>query len=254
MNITLAPTALGHDAAYHYLTTYRINDAIAIDAGSLGFVGSPAEQARVRHVFLSHSHMDHIASLPIFLENVFDQGGPPVTIHGSPQVLESLQRDVFNNRLWPDFIAISQKGESLLRLSPLVAGQTVACAGLNITPVPVHHAVPGLGFIVEDTNAAVVLPGDTGPTDEIWERANRLPNLKAVFLEATFPNDQARLADVAGHLTPALFAGETRKLKKLAAFIAVHIKARFQAQVIAELKALGVPRLEIVKPGTEYVY
>lgn len=256
MNITLAPTALGHDpqAPYHYLTTFRINDAVAIDAGSLGLGGSPAEQARVRHVFLSHSHMDHVASLPIFLENVFDQGGPPVNIHGSPEVLDSLQRDVFNDRLWPDFIGMSRRGEALVRLHTLIAGQAVPCSGLSITPVAVHHSVPTFGFIVEDAAAAVVFPGDTGPTDEIWERANRLAKLKAVFLEATFPNEQARLATIAGHLTPKLFAGEASKLKQPARFIAVHIKARFQQQVIAELTALGLPALEIARPGALYAF
>jgi len=254
VNITLAPTGLGHDAQtlYHYLTTYLINDDVAIDAGSLGFAGSPAEQTRVRHVFLSHSHIDHVASLPIFLENVFDQGAAPVTVYGSAEVLDSLQRDVFNDRLWPDFIGMSRKGESLLRLHPLVAGQAVSCGGLSITPVPVHHSVPTFGFIVEDAAAAVVMPGDTGPTEEIWHRANRLANLKAIFLEATFPDEQARLADIAGHLTPKLFAGEVRKVNRPARFIAVHIKARFQAQVIAELQALALTGFETVRPGSVY--
>jgi ribonuclease BN (tRNA processing enzyme) len=263
VNVTLAPSAIAPDgntafgigsaATERYLSTYIINDAVAVDAGCLGLWGSPDRQARIQHVFLSHTHIDHIASLPIFLENIFDADGPgPVTIHASAAVLEVLQKDLFNDRLWPDFIALSRRGPALLKLSAFTPGKPIAVEGLRITPVPVNHIVPTCGFILEDERAAVVITSDTGPTEEIWERANAQPRLKAVFLEATFPNDLADLAAAARHLTPAAFAVEARKLKKPVRLIAVHIKARYHARIVQELEALELPGLEIARYGIGY--
>ena len=163
VNITLAPPAIAarSQAQFHFLTTYLINDTIAIDAGSLGFLGDLRVQQRVRHILLSHTHLDHIASLPIFLENV--AGAAPVTIHATEPVIECLQKDMFNGRLWPDFIALSRKGTPFLKLHPIHPGRAFELDGLKITPVAVNHVVPTCGFILEDA-AAVVIAGDTGPT------------------------------------------------------------------------------------------
>ncbi len=253
MNITLAPPAIVSAAQPppHFLTSYLINDSLAIDAGSIGFLGDLDRQQRIKHVLLSHTHLDHLASLPIFLENVADSGAEPVTIYATAPVLDCLQRDLFNDRLWPDFIAISQEGPRLLRLQAIHPGQTFELEGLRITPVAVNHVVPTCGFILED-HAAVVIAGDTGPTEELWDRANAQANLTAVFLEVTFPNSLNALANTAKHLTPALFAQEIRKIKKAVTLIAVHLKARFLADVMRQLQELALPRLEI--PQYDRIY
>src|SRR5439155_26485019 len=125
------------------------------------------------------------ASLPVFLENVYRPGVPCVTVYGNEAVLDSLRRDFFNDRVWPDFIRLSELGPPFLRLQQVRPGQTLEAGGLRVTAVAVNHTVPTLGYLFEDRAAAVAIPSDTGPTEEIWERANGLPNLKAVFLEAS---------------------------------------------------------------------
>jgi ribonuclease BN (tRNA processing enzyme) len=255
VKITLAPSAViaGEDGPPHFLTSFLVNESLAIDAGSLGLV-SLTEQAKVRHVLLSHSHIDHLASLPLFVENTFDSDKPPVTIYGNEHVLSCLQTDIFNDRLWPDFVSMSRNGSSFLKLQSLTPGKAMELEDLQITPVAVDHLVPTCGFIVDDGSAAVVIAGDTGPTEEIWQRANSLPNLRAVFLEATFPSDMSELADVAKHLTPDLFAREVSKVKAGVQVIAVHIKARHYPRIVEELKALKLPNLEIGRTGKTYQF
>ena len=253
VKIQLLPSCFGEDAPYQYLTTYLVNETVALDAGSLGLFASPAAQARVRHVVLTHAHADHVASLPIFLENVYDGSGDCPTVYALPPVLEALQEDVFNGRTWPDFVALSRREAPFLRLEALEPGRPVALGGLRVTPVPVHHVVPTAGLIVEDDGGAAVFPSDTAPTDLIWDLANLRGDVRAVFLEATFPEALRGLADVSRHLTPSLFAREVAKLRAPARRYAVHIKPRFHAEVVKELRALGLPDLDIVVPGRAYL-
>jgi ribonuclease BN (tRNA processing enzyme) len=256
MKVRLLPSSVSAGASNEdqYLTSYLINDALAVDAGSIGLFGSPQEQARIRHVLLSHTHLDHVASLAVFLENVYQAGSQCVVVHGSEAVLDSLQRDVFNNRLWPDFIALSTGQPPFLKLATLHSGQPVELEGLRITPVAVDHSVPTMGFILEDGVAAVVIASDTGPTQALWDHANRTHNLKAVFLETSFPEEMTPLAEVAGHLTVALAAREVQKIKHPVTVLAVHLKAQFRDRVVQELQALGLPRVELARFDREYEF
>jgi ribonuclease BN (tRNA processing enzyme) len=161
---------------------------------------------------------------------------------------------LFNDRLWPDFVALSQGDKPFLRLSPFEAGQTVELDRLRITAVALDHVVPTVGYLLSDGQSSVAYVSDTGPTEEIWRRANALPDLRAVFLEATFPNEMAWLADVSKHLTPATFATEVRKLHRPVALFAIHLKARYQEQVAAQLQALGLPQLEVARFEVPYEF
>jgi ribonuclease BN (tRNA processing enzyme) len=256
VKILLVPSSVTASEQEHvqFLTSLLVNETLAIDAGCLGLHRTPREQARVRHVLISHSHIDHLASLPVFLENVFDGGGAPVTLHGTEAVLDCLRRDLFNDRLWADFVSLSRGETKLLQLALLEPGKTVSLEGLRITPVEVDHVVPTVGFVLEDDGAAVVISSDTAPTEALWEHANRTPNLKAVFLELTFPDALAGLARVSMHLTPATFAREVAKLARPVRVIAVHLKPRYRDEVVRELEALGLAGVEIGRSGRPYEF
>lgn len=252
MRIRLLPSALDSPSGHQFLTTFLVNDAIAIDAGSLGFFAPLARQRKIRHVFVSHSHIDHVASLPLFLENVYVLDDACPTIHASGPTLKTLQQDLFNDRIWPDFIGLSRVCPPFLRLEELREGEAVDIEGVRVTPVSVDHPVPTFGFFLEEGGAAIVIVTDTGPTRDIWDRAQSLAGLKGVFLDASFPDSMTELANISQHLTPSLFAEEMTKLRPGVRFLAVHIKPVFRAQVIEELGVLKRPEIEIATPGKEY--
>jgi cAMP phosphodiesterase len=227
---------------------------VALDAGSIGLYGTPEDQARVKHLLLSHTHSDHLATLPTFLLNTYQGDGNCVTVYGSEVVLDCLRQHVFNDVFSPNFIRISEVRPAYLKLQALQPGVPLELDGLRVTPIPVHHAVPTLGFMVEDRETAVLFPSDTGPTQEIWEHGRKNRKLKAVFLEAALPNSMAWLAEIAGHLTPALFAQEVAKLGRAARFIAVHITPNHRRQVVKELKALGLDNVEVAAFGKPYTF
>jgi ribonuclease BN (tRNA processing enzyme) len=248
-------TASGLDQ-HQYTTSFLINETLAIDAGSVGFYGSPSEQAKILDILISHTHADHVVSLPIFVENAFEGRPVPVTIHGSQVVLESLQKDIFNDRIWPDFIRMSNTtGPLFLKTNELESGKTIELQGLKITPVSVDHLVPTLGFVIDDGVHCVVIASDTGPTEEIWKVAHATTRLRAVFLEAAFPNSMTPLANVSKHLTPAMFGEEARKLDRNDIdLIVVHIKPRFYDQIVQELGELGLPNIKIGRFNETYDY
>jgi ribonuclease BN (tRNA processing enzyme) len=256
MKLTMLPSAVGDvpAAAPQYLSTALLNDTIALDAGCLGLHGTPEQQAQVRHVLLTHSHLDHVAALPIFLENAYEGRAEGVNIYAGSETLECLRAHLFNDRIWPDFVALSQEDRPFLQLVPFEAGQTIELDGMHVTAVALDHVVPVNGFLIRDADSSIVFITDTGPTDAIWHAANALPNLKAVFLEATFPDELGWLAEVSKHLTPATFAGEVRKLARPVRVVAMHLKARYQTEIAAQLRSLGIAELELARFGTPYVF
>lgn len=251
MKVHIVPSSVGSSNRHQILATYIINDTVAIDAGVLGMLAPLEAQRRVQHVFLSHSHLDHLATLPLFIDNVYIHGPGCPTVWGSPTVVQVLQSDIFNDRLWPDMIRLSGEESPFLHLNPLTAEQPVEVAGLRITPIELKHVVPTFGFLVDElaTGTSLLFVSDTGPTERIWEVANQTPGLQGVFLEASFPNSMRWLADKAAHLTPELFSVELAKLKRPVPVHVIHVKLAFEAKIIEELRALPFPNLCIAEPG-----
>jgi ribonuclease BN (tRNA processing enzyme) len=253
MRIELLPSSVPV-ADGQFLTSYLVNDEVAIDAGSLGLLGDLRRQQRVRHVFLTHEHLDHVATLPIFLENVFDPGPESAEVLASREVLECLRSDVFNGRIWPDFFALSSPEDAFVVATEIEAFQPVARAGLTVTPVPVSHGVATLGLVVDDGRVAVAFPSDTGPTEALWQHLATVPSLRAVFLEVTFPNALAWLAKEAAHHCTATFAAELPKIARDVRWIIVHRKPRYAAEIAREIAALGLRNVELVKAGQVYEF
>ena len=254
MKITLVESSVGHGPRQQILASYIVNDSIVIDAGSIGFVSPLDVQKQVKHVFVSHSHMDHLASLPIFIDNVYEPSPECPMVYGNADVLDCLQKHVFNERIWPDMIRLSGEETPFLRMQEIHSETTVKVDGVRITPVALDHIVPAMGFILEDDEASIAIVSDTNPTNRIWEVINEQQNLKAVFLESSFPNHMAWLAERAMHLTPEMFASELKKLKQPARVIAIHIKTAFDEQIKKELTALNLPNIEIGEPGRTYEF
>jgi ribonuclease BN (tRNA processing enzyme) len=256
VKVTIVPSSVLADqlGCDQFLITYLINDTVAIDAGCLGFIGSVERQSKVRHVLISHTHMDHVASLPIFVENCFDGRQDCVTVLASKLVLDGLQSDIFNGRLWPDFIGMSSPKTPFMKVETIESGRAIQIDNLTITPVAVDHLVPTLGFVLDDGDSTVVIASDTGPTEELWRIARARPNLKAIFLEAAFPNKMQALADISKHLTPAGFGVEAAKVGPGVTMIAVHIKARYRDEILSELDALKLDDLVIGEFGHSYSF
>jgi cAMP phosphodiesterase len=236
------------------LTSFLINGAVAIDAGCIGFALSPAEQLAVKNIFVSHSHSDHTASLPVLVAECYPLLNDPITVWATEEVIEALRRNIFNDEIWPDFTRILLRNGSgpALRFQPLEPRILYTIEGLSIRAIPTNHVVPTVGFLVSDERATVVITSDTYRTDEIWEAANAAENLAAIFVDVSYPNELEDLAAASKHLTPQSLGDELRKLNRQPPIYAVHIKPLLRARVIAQLEALRRANLFVAEIGKEY--
>jgi len=256
MRVRLLPSNISRPAELQPLTTFLINGTLALDGGSLGFALELEEQRLIKRVVVTHSHSDHIASLPLFIAETFPFLEEPVYVYSTREIIDSLREHVFNDKIWPDFhqiMLLNGNGAGLhyVEVQPLVPFEV---DDLRLTPVRMNHTVPTVGFVVEDGRSSVIFTSDTYHTEEIWQLANRLNDLKAVFVDVSYPNEMETLAADSKHLTPQALEIELRKMNRSVEVFAVHLKPQFRAQVKAQLQQLKRHNVKLAEIGREYVF
>jgi cAMP phosphodiesterase len=254
LKVRLLPSSTAPDPQRQVLTTFLVDDSVAIDAGSLAFALSTEQMHRIRHILITHAHADHTASLPIFVSEVFPALTAPVVVRATPPVIDSLRRLVFNGDMWPDFTQIpllNGRGRAL-EFCPLEPGTPVPVGNLQVTAIRVNHLVPTVGFVVEGQQSAFAITSDTYVTDEIWVAAGRLRRMKAIFVDVSYPNEMEDLAAASKHFTPRSLATDLKKLSRDVPVCVVHIKPAYRQAVVRQLAELGDSRISVVEIGRDY--
>ena len=230
-----------------------INDTLMIDAGTAASALTIEEQQHVQCVLLSHFHIDHLKELPSLADNLLSQQGTaPLVVASIEEVLKGARTHIFNEQIFPDFFCLPTEERPTLQQCVLKLEQETWIAGLGITPVSVNHVVPTAGFIIRDQHSAFVFSGDTYQTDVIWSIAAKVSNLRAAFIETSFPNEMRDLAKMSKHLTPELLLQEFKKLGKLELPLYVyHLKPGLRDGIVSQLEQMGMPNLTILEEGME---
>ena len=237
----------GAIARHARTTAFLVDEALLIDAGTgVGDLTLEA-MARIDHVLLTHSHLDHIAALPLMLDAVASRRGEPVYVHALPATLAALRRHVFNETIWPDFSRIPSPEHPLLRLEPLAVGESLRLGAHRIEVLPASHSVPAVGYAVETPRGQWVFSGDSGHDPAFWRRVGEL-ELAMLVVETTFSERAADLARRSGHLSPALLATELARLRAgggAALTVGItHNKPAERDRIRTEVEALGLEGLQ----------
>jgi len=236
------------------MTCLLLNGSIALDAGSLSQVLTVQQQVAVHTILLSHSHMDHTSSLPFFIENVYGKSERPIDIYASEATIYAIRKYLFNNATWPDFTRLPNHLLPALRFHEFQSEQPIVIDGVTFTPIPVDHLVPTHGFLIEQDGAAVLWSSDTGPTQRLWEIANRTSNLQALCLDTSFDNALQEVADVSLHLTPRTLELELEKLQRKVPILLHHLKPPCIERILQEVRQMRNPDLEFLEQGREYKF
>lgn len=205
-------------------TSFLLDHDVLIDAGTgLGEL-SLAEMSVIDHIFITHSHMDHIACLPLLVDSVGFMRDKPLLIHATAETLDILQKHIFNWEIWPDFAAIPNLHQPVMRYEEIKLGETVEVSGRKLTPLPANHVVPAVGFWIDSGKASLVFSGDTTTCDAFWQAVNRIPDLRYLIVETAFSDAEKELAVLSKHLCPSLLAEELTKLKLRPDIFITHLK------------------------------
>lgn len=209
----------------HLRTTSMLLDHdILIDAGTGVGDLSIAELVQIDHVFITHTHLDHIACLPFIVDTVGDMRNRPLTVHGTEEVLEILKSHVFNWAIWPDFSEIPTLEKPFLRFAKIQADEPVQFGERRITAIKVNHTVPAVGYVLDSGRASLVFSGDTTVCPELWQHVNAVQNLRYLIIECAFSNREHALAKVSKHLCPSMLAEELTQLQREAELFITHLK------------------------------
>lgn len=232
-------------------TSILVDDDILIDAGTGVGDLTLAEIAGIRHLFLTHSHLDHVCGLPLFLDSMFDEFAErPLIVHSRAETLTALRSHLFNDVLWPDFTKLPNREKPVVRFEPLTPGDVIAVGERKVHAVDVHHSVPSLGFCIERAGKVFAFSGDTMTNETLWPVLNAFPNVDVLVMEVSFPNSQDQLARRAKHYTPQMLALDLRRLEHDPQLWVTAMKPGEEDQIFEELThALPARRLHRLKRG-----
>jgi len=227
-------------------TSILLDSDVLIDAGTGVGDLSFEEMRRIDHVFLTHSHLDHIACLPLLVDSVGSQRDKALTVHALPQTIESLKRHIFNYEIWPDFTRIPTAEQPFMRYETIELANTVTIAGKKITPLPASHTVPAVGYQIDSGAGSLVFTGDTTENDLFWEAVNQIENLRYLLIETAFCDRERDIAIASKHLCPGMLANELSKLTLTPEIYITHLKpgeSELTMQEIASSAAAYRPKM-----------
>ncbi len=236
-------------------TSFLVDNDILLDAGSGVGDLSLAELTRIDHVFVTHSHLDHVTSIPFLVDTVGGMRAKPITVHASAPTIEILRQHLFNWSIWPDFTEIPSAEAPFMRYEEVELGRTVELDGRTFTPIPAVHTVPAIGYHLDSGEGSLVFTGDTGPNDELWKVVNRISNLKVLIIETAFSNKERQLAEVSKHLCPSMLADELAKLERRPEVWITHLKPGEIELTMEEIEAAaGDHRPRMLQNGQQFEF
>lgn len=219
-------------------TSFLVDEDILIDAGTGVCDLHLKEMRRIKHIFITHSHLDHIAAIPLLTDTLFDDLiGHPLVVHALPETIKALQEHIFNWTIWPDFTQLPHKTNAVIKLEPMTPGSVIELAGRQIEMISVNHSVPAVAYRVATGVKAFAFSGDTTNNENLWASLNKHDSLDLLFVESAFANKDLDLAKVAFHYCPKLLAEDLPKLKHKTKVCISHLKPGDEQEIIDQCKA-----------------
>lgn len=230
--------ASGSKAKNLNTTSFQIFKDIVVDAGNiLNALGNDA--LFINHIFLTHSHADHITDLPFIIETFFEKRETPLIIYALEETINVLKKHSFNNIIWPDFTKIKLiKNDSFsLILKPIKLNVPIQINDYSIKAIPANHIAGSCGFVITKNNQSFIISGDTYLNPTIHEEINNDKTIKSLIIECSFPDKLNELAKTTKHLTPTLISNILQNIqrKDISVFF-YHLKPSYKKELLQDIK------------------
>lgn len=241
----------GAEMPGHNPSSFLIDDVIALDAGSITSALPEKQQWKVKSIFVTHAHLDHIRGIPFLADNIIiNKPDLKFEVLSIRPIIKALKDNLLNSTIWPDFTDIPHPKDGIIKLVEIMEGKEISNFNYQITPIAVNHTVPAVGYLIVDKNGkSLFYTGDTGPTKKTWKRLKERC-LDALIIEVSFPNKMKELALLTGHLTAELLSDELKEIQCIPKKIYItHPKPQYLKQITAELKMLKIKNLSLLNDG-----
>ncbi|NOY63725.1 MAG: 3',5'-cyclic-nucleotide phosphodiesterase [Gammaproteobacteria bacterium] len=236
-------------------TSFLVDDDILIDAGTGVGDLTLDEMTKIRHIFLTHSHLDHVGCLPLLVDSIFDRIEIPIVVHAQRNTIKALQDHVFNWIMWPNFPELPYPDYPVMRYEPMEAGEVRTIGGRAFEMIPVNHIVPTVGYRVECDGKAFAYSGDTTTNDTFWDILNAREALDVLIVETAFSRADERLSRLARHYCSTSLAADIKKLRHQPAVYLTHRKPGAEDVILAECReAIKGHDLKQLSEGTLFQF
>jgi ribonuclease BN (tRNA processing enzyme) len=218
-------------------TSFLVGEDVLIDAGSGVSDLTNEEMKKIKHIFLTHSHLDHICCIPLLVDSIFDDINEPITIHAQKHTIKALQEHIFNWVIWPDFSGLPSHDSPVIQFETITAGDVVKVGSCSFEAVRVKHIVPTVGYIVTGNENIFAFSGDTTTNDTFWDRLNQLEKLDVLVVESAFSDQERELSEKSEHYCPELLAQDLQKLNHSTKVYLTHAKPGEEKLIFEQCKS-----------------
>ena len=224
----------------HGCTSLQVSSNVVIDAGNL-IEGLRDESVEIEHIFLTHSHLDHIIDIAFLVDNRYDTLEKPIKIYGHKHTLQALRDHLFNNTIWPDFsqIKIKKSQEKAIEFVEIVQGHSYAFANVTLTPILADHTVSTFAYLIEKPSFKALFATDTHLTPSLWSILNHDSKIDSLILDISFPSHMSSLAHESKHLTPKTLKDQMYNAINPVNLYFMHLKPTFEEEIRKELEIYG---------------
>ena len=234
-------------------TSFLVDEDVLIDAGTGVGDLSLENLAKIDHIFVSHSHLDHVTSIPFLVDTVCWMRRNPIVVYGIKETLDILRAHLFNWKIWPDFTQIPNAEAPFMVYREIKVGEVVELRGRRFTAIPANHTVPAVGYVMDNGRNALVFSGDTASNDALWSVVNATKNLKYLIIETAFSNKESDIAAASKHLCPKMLAQELEKMRVTPEVFITHLKPGEGALTMKEVgEAAGRWRPRMLENNQEF--
>jgi ribonuclease BN (tRNA processing enzyme) len=233
-------------------TAFLIDNDVLIDAGTgIGDLAL-ADIDSIRHVFLTHAHLDHVAGLPMLADRIFDPNfATPLTVYAREETLRAVQDHLFNDVIWPNFAKLPSAANPMLRYRVCGPGDTITIGHRDFYAIDVMHSVPSLGYTVQNSGGVFAVSGDTKSNETLWPVLNACDDLKVLVIEVSFPDEMSELAGVAGHYTPKTLTDDLKRLRHSPEIWLTGMKPGEEVRILEQVvKAAPDKNIQMLSRGT----
>jgi len=231
-------------------TCFLIDGNTLLDAGTVTSVLKDHQLKEIKHVIITHTHLDHIKDLVFLVDELVMMGKFTIELISVKEVLDIISNNLFNNRLWPDFTVIPSYDSAVIKPREIILNEYTTIGSLSVKPVLMTHTVYCVGYIIKKNGKGFMFTSDTGPTKTFWETVKSEKGIEFIIADVSFPNRMDELARVSGHMTLNMLIEQIDRYElHNMPFLITHIKPIFLEEIIHELSQTGRPNIRPLIQG-----